>query len=151
MRFLRIFGTALVCLVPAVASATDVFVEMNPPCRIADTRSGFGGVLASATPRDFTVTGGVCAIPSNARAVSLNVTVIAPTQGGFLSLYPSNAGFPGISTINFDAGTTALANGTLVALRFNGVNAVEPSLRVIYGVAAGSATAHLALDATGYF
>jgi hypothetical protein len=142
---------------PALVLASDSYVELSPPCRIVDTRPGGiqPGIVTSSTNRDFQITGSVpgstCAIPNTARAVSLNLTVVGPTQGGFVSLFPSNASFPGISTINFQAGEPALANGALVALKFTGGVAVEPSLRGVYGVGSGSATTHLVIDVTGYF
>ena len=54
---------------------------------------------------------GVCNVSATAKAVSLNVTVVAPNTEGFLSLWPSGGAFPGVSTLNFLAGEPALANG----------------------------------------
>lgn len=153
---LWVVAVAILAL-PSFALASDSYVELSPPCRIVDTRPGGiqPGIVASSTSRDFQITGAVpgstCAIPNTARAVSLNLTVVGPTQGGFVSLFPSNAAFPGVSTINFQAGEPALANGALVALKFAGGVAVEPSLRGVYGIASGSATTHLLIDVTGYF
>lgn len=116
------------------------------PCRIADTRSGFGGILAAATTRDFTVQG-VCGIPSGAAAVVVNVTVVGPTQTGFLTLYPSNlASPPLVATLTFNAGEPALGNGAIVPLK-----ATTPDLRAVYGIGGGTATTHVVIDATGYF
>jgi serine protease len=39
-------------------------------------------------------------------AVVLNVTVTDPTQGSYLTVWPSNVGRPGTSDINFGAGET---------------------------------------------
>ena len=150
-------GAAVLLALPSLVLASDSYVELSPPCRVVDTRPGGiqTGVVTSSTNRDFQITGSVpgstCAIPSTARAVSLNLTVVGPTQSGFVSLFPSSASFPGISTINVQAGEPALANGALVALKFAGGVAVEPSLRGIYGVGSGSATTHLLIDVTGYF
>ena len=150
-------GAAVILALPALVLASDSYVELSPPCRIVDTRPGGiqPGIVTSSTNRDFQITGSVsgstCAIPNTARAVSLNLTVVGPTQGGFVSLFPSSASFPGISTINFQTGEPALANGAIVALKFAGGAAVEPSLRGVYGVGSGSATTHLVIDVTGYF
>ena len=151
MKLTSSLAVAVLLAAPGASAASDVFVEMNPPCRIADTRAVPGAILQASVARDFNVTGAIpCGIPDTARAVAIIVTVVGPTQDGFLTLYPAGAAFPGTSTINFDAGTTALANGTLVALRWNGSNAVEPSLRAVYGIAGGTATTHVVLDVTGY-
>jgi hypothetical protein len=136
---------------PGLAAAATVFTEMTPPCRIADTRLGFGGILSSSTLRSFTVTGGTCGIPTTARAIAVVATVVGPTQSGFVTIWPAGNPFPGTTTVNFPPGTAALANGIPVALQWNGTNAVEPALNAVYGVASGTATTHLVLDVTGYF
>ena len=63
------------------------------PCRAADTRSGFGGTMSASVQRNFTIKG-VCGVPTSAKAVSLNVTVVSPTQDGFVSLWPTGGAFP---------------------------------------------------------
>lgn len=66
------------------------------------------------------------------------------------SLWPAGQAFPGTSTINVTAGTSALANGAIVPLRYNGANAVEPSLQLVYGTTSAGAT-HVVIDIAGYF
>src|SRR5438270_3427483 len=62
------------------------------PCRIVDTRNANstngGPVLASGATRDFAVRGN-CGIPTTAKAVSLNVTAVSPSQNSFFTLFPS--------------------------------------------------------------
>lgn len=120
------------------------------PCRAADTRSGFGGILPASTLRNFIIKG-VCTVPSTAKAVAVNVTVVTPSADGFFFVWPSSSPTPpGVSTINFNAGEPAIANGAIVPLGALGSSGV-PDLSSAYGTASGSGTAHVLLDVTGYF
>jgi hypothetical protein len=129
---------------PAEAQTGLQFFAVTP-CRAVDTRSGFGGIMSASTQRNFTIKG-VCGVPGTAKAVSLNVTVVGPTQDGFVSLWPTGGAFPVVSTVNFNAGEPALANGAIVPLAV-----ATPDLATIYGTASGSGTIHTILDVTGYF
>jgi hypothetical protein len=115
------------------------------PCRAADTRAGSGGIMTASIQRNFTIKG-VCGVPATAKAVSLNVTVVGPTQDGFVSLWPTGGAFPVVSTVNFNAGEPALANGAIVPLAV-----ATPDLATIYGTATGSGSINTILDITGYF
>jgi len=119
------------------------------PCRIVDTRGPVGvnggPALSAGTPRGFSIRGS-CGIPLTAQAAAFNVTMVAPTQNGYLKLWPYGTTAPGTSNVNGPANTLAIANGALVSL------APDPSLQVsiVYGtVQAG--TTHVVLDVTGYF
>jgi uncharacterized repeat protein (TIGR01451 family) len=115
------------------------------PCRLVDTRDPegtYGGpALVAGASRTFPLFGR-CGIPATARAVSVNVTVAAPTTQGHLRLYPGGAALPTVSTVNYVAGTTR-ANNAVAAL--NGLG----ELAVYCGQ--GSGTAHFVLDVNGYF
>lgn len=115
------------------------------PCRAVDTRSGYGGIMTASVQRNFTIKG-VCGVPSSALAVSLNVTIVSPTQDGFVSLWPNGGARPVVSTVNFNAGEPALANGAIVPLAVT-----TPDLGTIYGTASGTGTINTILDITGYF
>jgi hypothetical protein len=114
------------------------------PCRLADTRSGNGGVLTTMEDRGFAVQG-VCGVPSGARAVSLNITAVRPTGAGFLTLYPAGIDRPTVSSVNFVNGDSAVANGAIVPLG----DAPNADLRVF--AYAGGGTVQLVLDVSGYF
>ena len=91
------------------------------PCRVVDTRNATGvngGPALGATSRDFQIRG-FCGVPTTARAVSLNVTVTNATGFSWLTLWPSGQPMPVVSTINFDASVSALANGAIVGLSAN--------------------------------
>ena len=128
---------------PANAQGLQYFAVT--PCRAVDTRSGFGGIMSASVQRNFTIKG-VCNVPATAKAVSLNVTIVSPTQDGFVSLWPNGGAFPVVSTVNFVAGEPALANGAIVPLA-----ATTPDLATIYGTGTGGGTINTILDVTGYF
>lgn len=115
------------------------------PCRIADTRVGFGfggaygpPSLAAGSPRSFTLTG-QCGIPAAARVVSLNVTVTNTQGPGFILIYPTGGVQPNVSTVNYVAGQT-IANAAIVP---TGGGAVT--------VVAGVSGTDLILDTNGYY
>jgi uncharacterized delta-60 repeat protein len=89
------------------------FVPVTP-CRVVDTRnpSGpFGGPsLTGGATRAFVIPSGVCGIPATARAYSLNVTVVPYGFLGYLTLWPTGASQPLVSTLNaYDGQATANA------------------------------------------
>src|SRR5215471_1946558 len=107
-----------------------------------------GPALNNGSPRGFPidVAPAACGIPSTAKAATLNVTMVQPTQDGFLKIWPYNTPSPVVSTINALAGEPAIANGAIVPLTS------DPSfnITVSYGTAVPG-TCHVILDITGYF
>ena len=88
----------------------------SAPQRLLDTRSGQGVVVGQTTPVGG---GGLLALPladtagqgntgplSSAAALVLNVTVTEPTDGSFVTVYPSGVARPASSNLNFVAGQT---------------------------------------------
>lgn len=82
------------------------------PCRALDTRRSHQPLSGSGTPQRFSI-GGVCGVPVGARAVAANVTAVAPTAGGFVSVYPADLAHPVVSWVNFNAGVTRANFGVL--------------------------------------
>jgi hypothetical protein len=137
------------------------------PCRIVDTRSSaptvghYGPYLTSTgntatdVARNFPVRGN-CGVPPTAKAATLNVTAVNPTNTGRFTVYPSDITTPTVSTINFPAGTTALANGAIVPLSTTAVDCPagydisDCDLAVMPFVLHGGHV-DLVLDITGYF
>jgi len=115
-----------------------------PPCRIADTRNASGPlggpVLSGSGARVFPTFSSSCGIPATARSLSVNVTVVAPTAQGYLSVYPGATPPPGTSTINFRAGDVR-ANNAIVGIG-------EGDLAVHLN---SMGTANFVLDVNGYF
>jgi large repetitive protein len=114
------------------------------PCRVFDSRDlALGGPTPFAAGSQNTVTiAGHCGITAAAAAVSLNVTVTAPTTQGHLRLFPSGAALPSISTINYVAGQTR-ANNAITPLGTAG------ALGVYVNQSSGSV--HVIIDVNGYF
>jgi hypothetical protein len=104
------------------------------PCRIVDTRGPVadtgGRALAANTGRKILLTGPnapACGVPSDARAVAVNATVVDPSDGGDLRLHAGGTSLPSSSTINFVAGqvransaVVPLVNGFLRCMRHAG-------------------------------
>ena len=93
------------------------------PCRVLDTRnpnSPLGGPYLSANvARPFPLLASSCNIPSAAQAYSLNVTAVPRGPLYFLSVWPDQQTWPGVSTLNAPTGT-AVANGAIVPAGPNG-------------------------------
>ncbi len=129
---------------PGAADPTTFFTSTRfytlDPCRLVDTRATDAPALAPGS-RSFTLAG-ACGLPSDAKAVSLNVTVTGPTQPGDLRIFPAGSGLPLVSTINYFPGQTR-ANNAVAALSDTGGLAVQCDQ------AAG--TVHLIIDVNGFF
>lgn len=130
---------------PSLPPAGPLAFYTVSPCRILDTRnvpSSFGGpALAPGRERIFTIAGS-CDIPSTAKAVSVNLTVVASALG-FLTLYPGDGANPGSSNINFAAGQTR-ANNAVLPVAADGSGTVT----ILNGSTGAN---HLILDVNGYF
>ncbi|HTQ81263.1 MAG TPA: right-handed parallel beta-helix repeat-containing protein, partial [Thermoanaerobaculia bacterium] len=113
------------------------------PCRLLDTRSN-GPALASGGTRIVQVAG-ICGIPADAVAVSVNMTAVAPSAAGFITLFPGNLPLPATSSINFPRGSTRTNNAILpLASDASGTLAAQAFLT-------GSGRVDLILDVNGYF
>ncbi len=115
------------------------------PARILDTRSGTGlsGSFASDSARTFTVAGdGV--VPTNATAITGNLTVTGQTSNGYLFIGPVATNNPTSSTLNFPRNDDR-ANGVDVALGSGG------TLSITYVAPSTGPTTQVILDVTGYF
>jgi hypothetical protein len=140
---------AAATLLPAIAEAQSGPFQYFAltPCRVADTRNPNGtnggpAMAGNGPARNFRMQGN-CGVPSGAAAVTINVTIAAPSGGGFLTIWPSGGAQPTVSTINFTSADTALANGAIVPLSAN-----TDDLSIFFG---GTGTVHVILDVTGYF
>ncbi len=116
------------------------------PTRVLDSRSGIGGIaqpFASGRPRSLQLAG-TNHIPSNAVAVTGNLTVTGQTAAGFVAMTTGSTATPAISTINVPLGDTR-ANGLTIKLNPSG----KASLVYVAGTA--GAKADLVFDVTGYY
>jgi PKD repeat protein len=130
---------------PPVSSTPTRFYTLTA-CRAIDTRNPNGAAggpaLVANGARVFPVAG-ACGIPSDAKTVSVNVTVVGPSAQGLLRIYPGNIAPPLTSAISFRAGRTRANNG-MVVLATDGSGTIG-----VKNDAAG--TVHFVLDVNGYF
>jgi alpha-tubulin suppressor-like RCC1 family protein len=123
------------------------------PGRVLDTRAGPGqigrpGKFATGAVRTISVAGvkglgwSSALVPSNATAVTANVTVTNATSNGYASLGPTMSSLPSTSTLNVVKGHNT-ANGVTVALKSGRLQAVW--------VGTKGSSADVVLDITGYF
>jgi hypothetical protein len=113
------------------------------PCRVVDTRTSHSPILSGfASPRSFQIAG-FCRIPASAQAVAANVTVVNPTQPGYVTLFPADQAWPTASTLTFQIGQVR-ANNAILPLSADG------RLAAILGPAVGGQV-DLVVDVSGYF
>ena len=100
-----------------------VFIPITP-CRVMDTRPAPNTVGPRNTPiggnstYSIVVTGanGNCVIPGDALGLSMNVTIVNPTQVSFLTVFPFGAPKPLASNLNWTAGHAPIANAVTVRI-----------------------------------
>ncbi len=150
VRIQRHLAAALIGLVmaatPTLAQTATQYFPITP-CRVFSSFDGDGvPLIGGERPgRQITVKE-ACGIPSDATAVSYNVTVVDPSAAGFLTLYPSDRALPIVSSINFEAGDVR-GNGGVVPLSA----AAADDLNVYLATAPPGHVSHVIIDASGYF
>jgi hypothetical protein len=88
--------------VSGTATAAGEFTSLTP-ARILDTRTSGGPIARIST--DVLPVVGHGGVPAGATAVVLNLTVVSPTQGGYITAWADGSGSrPTASTLNFSAG-----------------------------------------------
>jgi hypothetical protein len=119
------------------------FFPLATPGRALDSRTavGLSGKFNANTARTLVV-GGRVNVPTNAIAITGNLTVVNQTKAGYASMTKTATNSPTTSTLNFPTKDTR-ANGVTGPL--NGVN-----VSLVYKPTAGAKT-DLVLDVTGYF
>ena len=91
------------------------YTALPTPCRAVDTRVT-GGPIAAGTSQSFYPAGGACNIPlpsTGPIVYALNVTVVPHGPLGYLSVWPTGAAQPLVSTLNSPEGRVK-ANAALV-------------------------------------
>lgn len=119
-------GGGLFAVSAASPESSTVAIE---PVRILDTRTDVGltGPFVSPVAQDLKVTGSIptatgakTVVPAGATGVFLNLTPVASTAAGFISVRPANAaGLPTTSNVNFTVGAIN-PNAVLVELPVGG-------------------------------
>jgi hypothetical protein len=109
--------------------AGDSFTGTTPQ-RLVDSRDGTGSPMAkltAASPLSVQITGlavttsagTATSVPSNISAAALNVTVVNPEAGGFITAYPCDAARPNASNVNYSIGQV-VANGVIAPVSASG-------------------------------
>jgi peptidoglycan hydrolase-like amidase len=119
------------------------------PKRIVDTRDGTGGRSGHVTPatplsvpvRGLTVDigGSMEAIPSDASAVAINLTIVDSVRQAHATVWPCGVPKPTASNVNFTAGTR-VANGVVAPIGADGSVCIY-----VHG------DAHVVVDISGWF
>jgi hypothetical protein len=141
------FGGASASVTVAPVGSAVQFYGLTP-CRLVDTRNAPGPrgapalAPAGSLDRSFPVTG-VCNVPSDARALSLNVTVTNVTASGTLLLYRGDGVPTFASSINVRPGVTRANNSqTQLAIDGSGTFKVQNS---------SPGTLDFIVDVNGYY
>jgi hypothetical protein len=114
-----------------------------PPCRLLDTREA--GPALQADVERVVAAAGICGIPSEARALVLNVTSVAPTDAGHIQVYATGTAAPDTSVVSFSAGRTRAG---FALGRLGTAGALSLMCRM---PGSSTGTAHAVVDVTGYF
>jgi hypothetical protein len=118
----------------------------SAPTRVTDTRDAYrsemnlgtgGQALAANTPRSLRLAGNR-GIPGNAKAVSVNVTIVSPAGNGTLTVWGCGTQ-PGVDSISFPTGKI-VANGIQVKLSATGDICMNSTVAT-----------HLVIDVTGWW
>jgi hypothetical protein len=128
----------------AIATARVYDSRLAAPGPQAPLASGQNRVIGCKDKRD-TITGAVLtanAIPAGATAVAFNLTVIATSAGGFLSVEPGDAANFGGSTANWTAAGQVIANASVVKL---------DTTRQVKVFCGGGGSADFIIDIVGYY
>jgi predicted secreted protein len=117
------------------------------PCRLIDTRDPpgpRGGPPIAATAERVFAVAGVCGLPVDARAVSLNVTVTGADSAGGFRLFPGDAAAPVANAVSYQAGATRASN-VVVKLSASGTGTFAVHSDQLSGAA------QLVVDVNGFF
>jgi virginiamycin B lyase len=113
-------------------------LHLVTPCRLFDSRAG-NTPLAGAAERQIAAVN-LCGIPADAASLVANITVVHPSQDGWLAAFASGTPWPGVSTMSYRPGRTR-ANNAMIPLG-------DGALTIRNG---GSGPVHYIVDVTGYF
>jgi hypothetical protein len=116
------------------------------PCRQIDTRNppgpAGGPALQPGELRAFTLAG-TCGVPSSAKALSLNVTVVQPPAGGQLAMFAADQPVPRSSVLSFSPGKVR-ANNAVVSVANDGLGSILVENQ-------STAPLQVIVDVNGYF
>ncbi len=118
---------------PAPSTGDDAMITLDEPIRMLDTRNEIAEPLPSGTWPQKLPAG----IPAAASAIVVTVTATQAKAAGFITLWGSGSK-PNTSNLNYQAGSVAIANTTLVRVVKGGFQMFN------------SSPTHIILDVVGY-
>ena len=124
------------------APAAALFYPL-PPCRVLDTRTPSGTPILGVGERRIFTVAGTCGVPSGAKAIVSNLTVVGAAADGDLKVVGGHLSATTTSSINFTP-SRARANNAIVQLATDGSGTIS----VINN---STGTVHFILDVSGYF
>lgn len=120
-----LLGSGGLLTASAASPATGSVLVPIVPCRLFDTRTDGSGLTAGATRTQAVVgANGECVIPPAAVGVSMNVTIVNPTAGSFLTVWPADGARPTASNLNWVGGQAPTPNAVMSALSSTGAISV---------------------------
>lgn len=127
----------LMTLVTTIAAPAPAEAAPAAPFRALDTRTGTKPPARSTRCAVVVGRGGV---PTTAKAVAVNITVVNPAGSGFATAYARGSSRPGTSTINYSPALSPIANNAVVKVGSSGQICVYTL-----------SSAHIIIDVTGWF
>lgn len=136
----------------------DAYVPITP-CRILDTRKGFGKLQVNA-PKEIDVRGdevtfttqggnpGGCGIPAGATAIEATITAI-DSGSGFLRAWPANIVQPNATFLNYDSAFNVSNTGTITLC--GGQNSLSCNANKDLSLRAYGSATDLVVDVNGFF
>ncbi|MFC7491418.1 MULTISPECIES: hypothetical protein [unclassified Knoellia] len=130
--------------VAAIGTATPdgSYTPLAKPRRFADTRAT-KAPLRGGVPRDFQIVGANGLPSTGISSVVLNITVVAPTVGGYLTAYPAGQAPPNASSMNYPKGWTG---ANLVTVR-TGTGTLNGKVRLL----TSAGLTNVLVDVVGYY
>jgi len=121
------------------ATATSSGFVPVAPTRVYDTRQADIATLEPGVPRSITVEG-LAGVPASANAVAVNLTVVAPSDFGFIRAYPCD-----------QTGTSEVSNVNFEPLENRANSAIVPTSAAGTICVVSNAPTELLVDVAGYF
>lgn len=136
----------------APAQTNSIFVPITP-CRIMDTRVA-GGKFADGQTRTYVVGGttgfpaqggnsGGCGIPLAATAIAANIQANSPSGNGYVRAWPAS--------VATEPNATVMSYPNGIGITGASILSITPGIAASLKVRNHSGTAHLLIDATGYY
>jgi hypothetical protein len=123
----------------APTTTTGLFVPLNEPTRILDTRQHSATPYRLATRWDIQVAATSTLPPHGVGAVAINATTTETLASGFVTLWPASSGQPVVSNLNATHGQQTVPNAAIVTIGANRLAAFT------------TAGGHLIVDVTGWY